>query len=71
MTGCVYAHARLRQCPCLRTSAFMHVFMSTRVKMLGYPTASVAMPCLRPRPMRGKQKRAFHDDKMGMDVDAV
>eukprot|EP00974_Lingulodinium_polyedra_P038867 3724065-Lingulodinium_polyedra.AAC.1 len=49
----------------------MHVFASTRVQMFVYPTASVAMPCLRPRPSRGKQKRAFHVGKMGMDVDAV
>eukprot|EP00974_Lingulodinium_polyedra_P027655 2672313-Lingulodinium_polyedra.AAC.1 len=60
MTGCVYAHARLRQCPCLHTYAFMHVFMSTRVNMCVYPTASVTMPCLRPRPIKGTQKRAFH-----------
>eukprot|EP00974_Lingulodinium_polyedra_P085763 8304850-Lingulodinium_polyedra.AAC.1 len=39
--------------------------------MLVYPTASVAMLCLRPRPIRGKQKRALHADNIGMDVDAV
>eukprot|EP00974_Lingulodinium_polyedra_P131491 11217949-Lingulodinium_polyedra.AAC.1 len=39
--------------------------------MLVYPTASVTMPCLRPRPIRGKQTRAFHTDNMGMDVDAI
>eukprot|EP00974_Lingulodinium_polyedra_P045308 4345267-Lingulodinium_polyedra.AAC.1 len=39
--------------------------------MLAYPTASVAMPRLRPRPNQQKQKRAFHADKMGMDVDAI
>eukprot|EP00974_Lingulodinium_polyedra_P085628 8291970-Lingulodinium_polyedra.AAC.1 len=39
--------------------------------MFVYPSASVAMPCLRPRPIRGTQKRVFHVDKMGMDVDAV
>eukprot|EP00974_Lingulodinium_polyedra_P021360 2062717-Lingulodinium_polyedra.AAC.1 len=56
MTGCVYAHARLRQCPCLRTYAFMRVFMGTRSKMLVYSTASVAMPRLRPRPKEENAK---------------
>eukprot|EP00974_Lingulodinium_polyedra_P055088 5298461-Lingulodinium_polyedra.AAC.1 len=47
-TDCVYAHARLRPCPCLRAYAFMHVFTNTKNKMLVYRTASVAMPRLRP-----------------------
>eukprot|EP00974_Lingulodinium_polyedra_P087955 8529834-Lingulodinium_polyedra.AAC.1 len=55
MTVCVYAHARLRQCPCLPTYAFMHVSMSTRVKMRVCPSASVAMRCLRPRPIRASK----------------
>eukprot|EP00974_Lingulodinium_polyedra_P133460 11225666-Lingulodinium_polyedra.AAC.1 len=39
--------------------------------MLVYPTASVTMPCLRPHPNQQTAKRALHDDKMGMDVDAI
>eukprot|EP00974_Lingulodinium_polyedra_P059983 5780760-Lingulodinium_polyedra.AAC.1 len=56
MIGCVYATARLRQCPCLCAYAFTHVLTSTRVKMLVYPAASVATPRLRPRPNQEKAK---------------
>eukprot|EP00974_Lingulodinium_polyedra_P052096 5012473-Lingulodinium_polyedra.AAC.1 len=71
MTGCVYAHARLRQCACLRTYAFARVFMGTRVKMRVYPTASVAMPRLRPRLNQEKAKTCVPRWQMGVDVDAV
>eukprot|EP00975_Prorocentrum_lima_P011080 2354755-Prorocentrum_lima.AAC.1 len=50
MTVCVYAHARLRQCPCLRASAFTHVLINNRVNVCLCSSASVAMPWLRPRP---------------------
>eukprot|EP00974_Lingulodinium_polyedra_P090235 8751553-Lingulodinium_polyedra.AAC.1 len=39
--------------------------------MLVYPSASVAMPRLRPRPHQEKPKRAFRPGKMGMGVDAI
>ena len=70
MAACDCAHARLRQCPCQRASAFTHVLINSSVNVFLCATASVAMPCLRPRPNERKRKCAFYGGETGMDADA-